>query len=381
MTILLTKNYNTLVKLIFVLISIITFGCNNRQQQNINDNKTTEKRSTDVFELISPHNNSTYKVSDTIAYKLKTSKNISIDSIHIVNNDGVLYKDKSGSLSFKVNLVLKNVGYKELRIIVFFNNTHQTIFHQLVFLSDKLPKQLKYKVVQKLEHNTEFYTQGFEYKNGFIYEGTGQYGKSGIFKINVATGNIVQNKYIDGNYFGEGISIMGEKLYQITYKKGKGFIYNLEDFSQVGSFDLQTQEGWGLTNDGNYLIQSDGSARLSFYDPTYYSFEKELYVADNDGLVANLNELEYENGRIWANIYGEKHIAQIDPSTGKVIAYLDLSGLFTDNIPEDLDHVLNGIAYNPDNKTFFITGKYWPLIYEISVEQPFFQKGQINKKN
>jgi len=146
-----------------------------------------------------------------------------------------------------------------------------------------------------------------------------------------------------------------------------GFVYNLETFELIRKFSMQTREGWGLTTDGQYLIVSDGSSLIYYYDREYFTQTNQLDVSDQKELVGKLNELEYVNGYIWANIYGKSWIVKIESKTGIIKAQIDLKNIFPKGMPVSYDYVLNGIAYNPDNNTFFITGKLWPVIYEIKI--------------
>jgi glutamine cyclotransferase len=200
-----------------------------------------------------------------------------------------------------------------------------------------------------------------------LYEGTGQKSRSELKKINPMNGETIMERKLENDFFGEGITLFNNQIYQLTYLSRVGLVYELETFEFIRKFDLQTREGWGLTNDGHNLIVSDGSSILYLYDPEYNTQVGQLDVCDNKGLVNSLNELEYVNGSIFANIYGQSYILEIEAKTGKVIGKLELKDIFPKGIPDNLDYVLNGIAYNPDANTYFVTGKLWPVMYEINI--------------
>jgi glutamine cyclotransferase len=169
-------------------------------------------------------------------------------------------------------------------------------------------------------------------------------------------------------YFGEGITILNDKIYQLTYKHQKGFVYRLSDFALIDTFAFRSTEGWGLTNDGTNLIMSDGTHLLTWINPVDYTVVKTVQVANNRGLVNNLNELEYINGTIYANVYTTDIIVQIDPETGKVISEINLAGILNmyKNAGDKIDY-LNGIAFNQKTGNLFVTGKYWPKMFEIKL--------------
>jgi len=233
-------------------------------------------------------------------------------------------------------------------------------------VSDIKPQIVFYQVIHNHPHLKTSYTQGLELYNGYLYEGTGEYGHSRLMKIDIKSGKPVQSIDMDKKYFGEGITILNNKIYQLTYKAQKGFVYNVNSFAVVDSFRFHSQEGWGLTNDGKYLIMSDGTNALTWIDPNNFSIVKKIQVASNRGNMNYLNELEYVDGMIYANIYTTNYIVKIDPSTGKVLEEINLKGMI-DMYHKQSDRidVLNGIAYDKKDKKFFITGKLWPKMFEI----------------
>ena len=235
--------------------------------------------------------------------------------------------------------------------------------------SDIIPKKYSYKTVNHYPHSKHFYTQGLEFHDGFLYEGTGENGKSGLYKINLTTGNPVRSVLLDDIYFGEGITILNDKIYQITYRNQKGFVYNLSDFALIDSFQYKSKEGWGLANDGKNLIMSDGTHILTWLDPENYSVVKTVQVANHKGLSNYLNELEYIDGTIYANVYTTDIIVQIEPETGRILSEINLAGILDmHKNPKDTIDYLNGIAYDHEKDRLFVTGKWWPRLFEIELK-------------
>ena len=240
-----------------------------------------------------------------------------------------------------------------------------------------LPKMIQYTLVAMYPHDPQAFTEGLQYVDGYLYEGTGAYGMSELRKTDLKTGNVLQSKKLDSKYFGEGITVMNGKIYQLTYKEKTGLVYDLKTMQQTGTFSFDAAEGWGLTNDGANLIYGDGSSNLYYLDPNTFQQTKQLQVKDNYGTVSNINELEYINGYIYANQWNTHLILKIDPATGKVVAQANLTALRkqggippVDERGEDpfAPEVMNGIAYDAANNRIFVTGKYWPKLFEIKLD-------------
>jgi len=230
-------------------------------------------------------------------------------------------------------------------------------------------KKLDYQVLESYDHDPKAFTQGLEIYKNQLYEGTGLYGRSSLRKIEIASGQVLKKINLDKKYFGEGITILNKKIYQLSWKENTAFVYDL-DFNLIDSFNYQG-EGWGLANDGQNLIMSNGSEYLFFRDPKTFELIKKIEVKKNDQKIQNINELEYHQGFIYAIIWQTDYIIKINAENGKVAAYLDLKGILKTDYKGKID-VLNGIAYNPNNKSFLITGKLWPKIYEIKIKNPLF---------
>lgn len=334
------------------------------------DGMNSEFRPKKEFVLETPVPDEVISLNDTIVFAINPLRKAIPDSVSIFIEGNFAHTEKSSPLSFVTHNVFLKVGRQNIRIVVFHSDSlTQTLTSRVTVLSDIEPRVLSYRLVRNIPHNTNDFIQGFVYFKGHLYEGTGREGFSSLKKKNPVNGDTELERKMDKTFFGEGITILHDKIYQLTYRQKVGFVYDVTTFEMIREFDLQTMEGWGLTTDGKNLIVSDGSPVLYFYDPEYFNQVKQLDVCNNKGLVTSLNELEYVDGAIWANIYGQSIIVKIDSETGKVIARLDLEALFPVNMPRDYDHVLNGIAYNPDKNTFYITGKLWPVMYEIVIEE------------
>ena len=228
----------------------------------------------------------------------------------------------------------------------------------------KLPID-NFTVVRSYPHDPSAFTQGLEYVDGVLYEGTGLNGRSSIRRVNLETGNVLKQHTIDPQHFGEGITVFGSDLYELTWQSGLAFVYDRTTLTPKKTFKY-TGEGWGLTHDGTSLIMSDGTEYLRFLDPATFAERRRLRVTAVGQPLKNLNELEYVKGEIFANVWLTDYIARIDPATGRVSAYIDLRGLLpARDIPRD--SVLNGIAYDAATDRLFVTGKLWPRLFEIKV--------------
>ena len=233
------------------------------------------------------------------------------------------------------------------------------------------PTTYGYEVVRSYPHDKTAFTQGLLYLNGHLYESTGQPGQSSIRKVKVDTGEVVQKRGVPAPFFGEGIVNWKDRLIELTWQHQLGFVYDINSFEMKSQFTYRG-EGWGLTQDGSRIIMSDGSTALRFLDPETLQETGRIHVSDQGRPVDRLNELEWVKGEIWANVWTTDRIARIDPATGAVVGWIDLSGLLNnvDRMGSSPD-VLNGIAYDAQADRLFVTGKYWPKLYEIRlVEKP-----------
>ncbi len=232
-------------------------------------------------------------------------------------------------------------------------DTSQTIFYT-------------YEIVNVYPHDRDSFTQGLVYVDGELYEGSGLYGRSSLRRVDLETGEVLQIHRLPAQFFGEGIAIWKDKIIQLTWKANTGFVYDKATFEQQQQFIYPT-EGWGITHDGEQLIMSDGTASLYFLDPETFRAIDRVEVHDAAGPVVRLNELEYIDGEVYANVWQSNRIARIDPETGWVTGWIDLTGLLTAEDRSEPVDVLNGIAYDAANDRLFVTGKLWPKLFEIEL--------------
>ena len=299
-----------------------------------------------------------------IAVKLKDGElletKIFVDSVMITS---------SKMAEFNYNLKkFGSIGKHTIKAIAIKTDGVEGIyFKTFEVLSDIVPEKYGYEVVHTYPHNETFFTEGLEIHDGFLYESTGENGKSGIYKTNLKNAKILQSIKLANKYFGEGITIFNNRIFQLTYKSKIGFVYQLNNLALVDSFYFESAEGWGMTHDDHYLIMDDGTNILTYIDPVTYKTVKKIQVYDDKDPVMFLNELEYSEGFIYANVYTTNLIVKIDPKTGKVLSKIDLDGILSiDNLEKQVD-ALNGIAIDPVTKNMYVTGKLYPKLFEIKL--------------
>jgi glutamine cyclotransferase len=233
-----------------------------------------------------------------------------------------------------------------------------------------------YEVVNTFKHDAQAFTQGLVFHNGFLYESTGQHGKSTLRKVRLEDGDVVKRHKLDREYFAEGMTILNDKIYQITWQEDTCFVYDVNSFEPVGKIRY-TGEGWGLTNDGTNLIMSDGSHILKFVEPANFRTVRSVTVTHDTKPLYQINELEFVKGEIWANVWHSEKpdilgkpntIARIDPSTGKVVGWIDLNNISPEDVARDEENTLNGIAYDAATDRIFVTGKQWRKLFEIKIK-------------
>ena len=222
-----------------------------------------------------------------------------------------------------------------------------------------------FEVINTYPHDPTAFTQGLVFDGGALYESTGLNGVSSLRQVELQTGKVLQKVNVPSQYFAEGLAIFQGRIFQLTWLAHKGFIYDLASFQQQGEFTYDG-EGWGLTQDGRSLILSDGTNRIRFLDPRDFKLQRAISVYDHDRPLAELNELEYIKGEIYANVWHSDRIVRLDPRSGKILGWIDLTGLLPSTQPEN---VLNGIAYDEAGDRLFVTGKRWPKLFEIRVKK------------
>lgn len=305
----------------------------------------------------------TISLGDSVVVMLSAADSIPVDDVEI-EAGGQIFPVKNGQAKLPTqhlkagrNVVsgILNHGGKEIRKSL-----------TLVVKNSKEAKQYGYKIINTLPHDPQAYTQGFVWHEGSFYEGTGLEKKSSLREVDEKTGTVKRSISLAPQYFGEGITIFKDRIYQLTWKNRKGFVYDLKSFQMIKEFSYAT-EGWGLTTMDSVLVMSDGSEVLYILEPEGLSVVGKLEVYNENGRVGNLNELEFIDGLIWANIYGQELIVQIDPKTGFVVSILDASELLNWKQRGSAD-VLNGIAYDSVGKRIFLTGKLWPNVFQIELK-------------
>lgn len=304
---------------------------------------------------------SRYKIGDSIAIGFSEP----IMRIEVKWNDQVVPGTKQIGDSVYVRAESEKTGWK--RIIVSGTKKSKETFSDTLsveLISDIVPKNLSYTVLSSFPHQKTSFTEGLEFYQGELYESTGENGKSLLMKVDLKTGATIKEIPLSDQYFGEGMTIVNDKIYQLTWTTGIGFRYNM-DFTLDKTFNYYTQ-GWGMTHHDSTIIMGDGSNKLYFFN-TEFQKTGEVEIYDDKGPVLKINELEYVDGYVFANIWETDRIVQIDLTSGKVVANLDMKKIIPADVDQTGSSVLNGIAYQPFEKAFYITGKNWPTLFKVRI--------------
>lgn len=339
------------------VLMFLLFSC----EENKNNEKPNSPRVKKTTKVESPSSNETY--TRGVAIPVNVSSNTTpIDSIQ-VTIDGVstIYMETAFDISFSD----QRVGSKRLIFKVFCGEVSETHSRKVIILPENAPEEMTYTVVNKYPHNKDDYTQGLLVHEGKLYESNGQRGKSTLKKKVIATGETEQVINLASDLFGEGLALHDNKLFQLTWTSGQALVYDLE-FNQTTSYTYQ-MEGWGLATHNDQFILTDGTEKIYFIDPQSFTVNREQEVYDHDGKVSALNESEMIDGKLYANVYQEDFVVVIDPETGEVLQKIDFSGLLSDQEAAAAD-VLNGIAVDPENGKIYVTGKWWPWLFEITIQ-------------
>ncbi len=307
-----------------------------------------------------------FKLGETVNATITNAKNIKIDSVSFFLNDKKA--NISTDFSYEEKIDQERLGKHLLKAIVYFDGKEESIYKKLTFLNNKPPKLYKYKVIASYPHDQKAFTQGLEFHGDTLYESTGRNGSSSIRKTNYITGEVLSKKDVDEKYFAEGITILGDKIFQLTWQSKEGFIYDLKTLEKKGSFAYnKSKEGWGLCNDGANIYKSDGTEKIWILDPETLTEKKYIEITTNKKVKSKFNELEWVDGKIYANTWQKDGIAIINPKNGALEAVIDLSGLRKQVTQHDNLDVLNGIAYKKDANQLFVTGKNWDKLFEIEI--------------
>jgi glutamine cyclotransferase len=346
------RNYNFLF---IILLGITLTNCGG-----------TKKGENTLFTFDDSKFAAQYQPQETLELGILNPNEKSVDSIVYFINDTKI-KSKKGLE--KINFELKNqkFGYQNLKAIVYFEGENSIATKRIELVSNVTPKLLKYNIVNTYPHDVGSFTEGLEFYKDTLYESTGQNGTSYLRKYDYKTGKVYNQINLDSQYFGEGITILNGKIYQLTWTEKTGFIYNAATWKLEKTFKYDKDiEGWGMTNDGKYIYQTDKTEKIWKMDPETQKMIDYVNVYSGSLKIKAINELEWINGKIYTNVWQKELIAVVDPKNGAVEGVLDMSGLrkFINAGPND---VLNGIAYNPKTKTIFVTGKNWDKMFEIKV--------------
>lgn len=306
--------------------------------------------------------------------------NTSIDALTYFIDDIIILDSSKNDLASMINgsvpisIVDFKLGKHKIKVKASIGKVDKTFSKTIYFFADKKPKMFDFKIINTFPHDSKAYTQGLFYHQDFLYEGTGRFGNSSLRKVELETGKVLQKIDLDKKYFGEGIALFNDEIHHLTWRSGKGFVYDFNSFDLKKEFDYQqSKEGWGLTNNDQFLIKSDGTERIWFVDPSTHQEVDYIEIYTNKRKVAKLNELEYINGLIYANVWQQNAIVMINPKNGRVEGVLDLSRLIKIIQKEQKinkkDNVLNGIAYDQKNDRLFVTGKNWNKLFEIKLEE------------
>ncbi|OOB84316.1 glutamine cyclotransferase [Flavobacterium columnare] len=352
------KNYNLLT---FISLLVIGSSCEGDKKNLFSIDETQFK----AF----------YHPGDEISITVTNKNEKNIDSVSFFNNEKRIGSTKENN-NFTYILNQVKLGYQNLKAMVYYEGDVQELIARVEVVAKEEPKLLKYQLVATHPHDLKAYTQGLEFYQGFLYEGTGngsgvstgQKGISSLRKTDYKTGAVIDKIELPESIFGEGITFLNNKIYQLTWLNNEGYIYDARTFKKEKTFKyFKKMEGWGLTTDGKNLFMTDSSERISIINPENFKEIDHINVYTNSTKVPAINELEWVNGKIYANIYQKDAIVIINPTSGAVESVIDLSELKNKVTQHpDLD-VLNGIAYNPTSKTLFVTGKNWDKMFEIKI--------------
>lgn len=305
-------------------------------------------------------------------YTQKQTVAVSLDNKKGKNIEGVRYYIDGKELPLTNNtltLDVEKLGVKTLTAEVHYEGTTAEVPREIRVLAAEAPVVYTYEILNEFPHDREAFTQGLEFYRDTLYESTGKKGASSIRKVQYTNGEILQQVPLEDAYFGEGITLLNGKLYQLTWQGGKGFLYDATTLERSGSFAYgQSREGWGLCNDGSFLYKSDGTEKIWLLDPETLAELGYIQTVTNTSIFNKANELEYVDGKIYANVWQKESMMIINAGSGAIEGVVNLGGLKERVSQHEKLDVLNGVAYHPGRKTFFVTGKYWDTLFEIRIK-------------
>lgn len=339
------------------LLSLIALGCGDKKVLQNN------------FTLLTNAKKNTIVKGEDITFSIKAKEELDIDSIAYFVNDTYLTSQPTAD-AFKTTLDSKKLGYKNIEARIYTPNGAATASVKVIILNNEAPQIYGYTIVNTYPHRTDAYTQGLEFAGDTLYESNGGRKESNLRMLDYKTGTVLLEEKLDDAFFAEGMTILGDKIYQLTWQEKTGFIYDRHTFESKGAFGYgQSKEGWGLTNDGTQFYKSDGTPKIWTLDPNTLAEKSYIEPTSNKSVTTRLNELEWVNGKIYANNYQSAAISIINPESGAIEGIIDLRGLLKE-IQSGLDtanEVLNGIAYKKNEDRLFVTGKHWNTLFEIAL--------------
>lgn len=346
--------------LLLFFLGTALFSCGDKSGEKTSD-----------FSLNFNSQNREFQLGDAIQVNFENKKERTVDSV-IYYLQGKRLQKASSEETFNHTFQNEKLGKWNLTASVYSEGEQEEIQEEFTLYNNEPPSSYTYRIIATYPHSPDAYTQGLEFHNDTLYESTGQYGNSSLRKVDLQTGNILDSKELDRSYFAEGLTILDGKIYQLTWKEGEGFIYDANTLEKTGSFAYnQSKEGWGLANDGEKLYKSDGTEKIWILNPETLREEDFIQTVTHRTISTQLNELEYINGKIYANTYQKDGVAIINPENGAIEGLINFKGL-RDNLTnvDDLDpvnDVLNGIAYNPNTNKIYVTGKNWDKLFEVEI--------------
>lgn len=317
----------------------------------------------EVFNLEVVNKKRTYTPNDVVTVNLSNDKGITADSVAYFLN-----KERLKVSGNEISLEGHKLGQRSINAKIYKDGKEYSASDDITVVSAIKPKIYTYKVIETYPHDIRAYTQGLEFHNDTLYESTGQYKQSSLRKTDYKTGKVLQQVDLIDSYFGEGLTILNNKIYQLTWRENTGLIYNLKTLEQTGTFVYgKSREGWGLCQDGKYIYKSDGTEKIWRLNPNTLAEMDYIEIFTNTSKINSVNELEWVDGKIYANVYQKSSIAIIDPSNGAVEGVIDLSDLKDKVTQHPTLDVLNGIAYKGEPNILYITGKNWDKLFKIEI--------------
>ena len=348
--------------ILYLLLFFILFSCNEKKK---GEDQSTDLLSQRAAFEIAPFPADLQPADSLFFSAIQTDSSLQCDSLILLLDQKKIVRLDPGNIRYGMASTGLSLGRHQFRLLAFREGKEQaSASAEFILHSGTEPESWTYELVKILPHNPTSFTQGLEWHQGKLYEGTGLNGKSAVMEIRPATGDAMKKTALPQEHFGEGITILNQRLYQLTWQSHRAFIYSLPEISLLTSLSYPT-EGWGLTHMHNELIMSDGSEKLYFLNPDDFSLIRSIEVWDRKNAITELNELEASGGFIYANKYQTDTIVKIDPKDGRVMAYINMAGLLKPQDRQGNEDVLNGIAWNPADKLWYLTGKNWPKMFAV----------------